>query len=131
MMGKINDLFNKYLNLMKIYIKSFEISTGNLGGIIETFISSSTSTSTINKDKLINKLINNYNIFNLDTEKHIGDDLKKIYFRINNSNYSKSKYDNFDTIDLKKLKISTDNVSWSFIILIIIFAIILIEPTII
>ena len=135
MMGKINDLFNKYLNLMKIYIKSFEISSGNLGGIIETFTSSSTSTSTststISRDKMINKLINNYNIFNLDTEKHIGDDLKKIYFRINDSNYSKSKYDNFDTIDLKKLKISTDNVSWSFIILIIIFAIILIEPTII
>jgi len=34
-------------------------------------------------------------------------------------------------INIKKMKISTENVSMSFIILIIIFAIILIEPTVI
>ena len=46
-------------------------------------------------------------------------------------NYKKSKYDKFDDIDIKKLKKSSDNISLSFLILIIIFAIILIEPTVI
>ena len=42
-----------------------------------------------------------------------------------------NKFNKFTNKEKKELNINTNNISWSFIILVIIFAIILIEPTII
>jgi len=141
-MSSLNKSITTTINLMKLYIRSFRIS--NSSNILNTAISSTVS-STVTSSKqftnfkegdqlqpadFINELITNYNIYNIDSERHISNDLIKQSFNIE-PNYKKSKYDKFDDIDIKKMKISSDNVSWSFIILIIIFAIILIEPTVI
>ena len=120
-MKKLNDLMDKYMNLIKCHIRSFTTIT------LSDSVGSKTKTP---EEEIITEIISNYNIYNLDSERHITSTLERQDFNLD-PNYKKSKYDNFDTIDIKKMKISSDNVSWSFIILIIIFAIILIEPTVI
>jgi len=75
-------------------------------------------------------MIENYNIYNLDALRHTTETLNKRFLNMD-SGYSISKYNNMNAIDIKKMKLSCENVSLSFIILIIIFAIILIEPTVI
>jgi len=80
--------------------------------------------------KIINKIINNYNIYANDEDKHSNNDFIKKLIKLK-SNYIINKYNNIDSIELKKLNISTNNISWSFVILIIIFTIILLEPLII
>ena len=129
--GKINDSMNKHFNLMKIYIKSLKTSnyitaSGGFGGTSSGTVDASKSYT----QEIIKEIIKNYNLYNLDSKRHIGNDFIIKGLNIN-PNYSKSKYDKFNTLDIKKMKISIDNVSSSFIILIIIFAIILIEPTVI
>ena len=121
---QINSLMIKYLNIIKIYLKSFEVNPSNP-------IDSTSRQTMDNKIKMAAaKIKNNFNIFNKEYDRHTEDSLLKLSFRID-SNYKPSKYENFTTADIKKLNISTENVSWSFIILIIIFAIILIEPTLV
>lgn len=107
-----NIIFRKYFNIIKaIYRKGFEI----------TDISSS--------NKLEYNIINNYNFFNKDTTKHLSKHLLKYFIIINNEN--KNKYDNYDSEKILKLNLSINNISWSFVILMIIIAIFLIEPIII
>lgn len=124
-MEKINELMIKYMNIIKVYMKSFELFPSS-------YITSRDATvAAENKIKvMIGKLKTNFNLFNKEFKRHTDDSFLKIPFRIDD-NYKRSKYERFSTADIKKLNISTENVSWSFIILIIIFAIILIEPTII
>ena len=93
-------------------------------------VSESSSISKSDKSKLINKIINNYNLFASDENKHTINDFYKIIVKLK-SNFQSSKYNTMDSLTLKKLNISTNNVSWSFVILIIIFTIILLEPLII
>ena len=92
--------------------------------------SSSDSVSSSDSTTFINKLINNYNLYSNDINKHITNDLEKLELIIK-STFRKCKYDEYDSNKLKKLALSTNNVSWSFIILMIIFTIILLEPLII
>lgn len=109
---EFNVLFRKYFNIIKaIYRKSFDI--------IETSSS----------NKLEYNIINNYNFFNKDTTKHLSHHLLK--YNININNEDKNKYDNYDSEKLLKLNLSINNISWSFVILMIIIAIFLIEPIII
>jgi hypothetical protein len=113
--AKLDKSLKKHINIIKIYVRLFElIETG--GGI--------------NKREIIQKIINNYNLFANDEDKHTSNDFYKFYIKLK-SNFVSNKYNSFDSLDLKKMNISTNNVSWSFIILIIIFAIILLEPLII
>lgn len=116
--NKLNISLRKHINIIKIYIRSFEI------------VSVSSSISKSDKSKLINKIINNYNLFASDENKHTINDFYKIIVKLK-SNFQSSKYNTMDSLTLKKLNISTNNVSWSFVILIIIFTIILLEPLII
>lgn len=116
--NKLNISLRKHINIIKIYIRSFEM------------VSESSSISKSDKSKLINKIINNYNLFASDENKHIINDFYKIIVKLK-SNFQSSKYNTMDSLTLKKLNISTNNVSWSFVILIIIFTIILLEPLII
>jgi hypothetical protein len=116
--NKLNISLRKHINIIKIYIRSFEM------------VSVSSSTSKSDKSKLINKIINNYNLFASDENKHTINDFYKIIVKLK-SNFQSSKYNTMDSLTLKKLNISTNNVSWSFVILIIIFTIILLEPLII
>lgn len=110
--NEFNILFRKYFNIIKaIYRKSFDI--------IETSSS----------NKLEYNIINNYNFFNKDTTKHLSHHLLK--YNININNEDKNKYDNYDSEKLLKLNLSINNISWSFVILMIIIAIFLIEPIII
>jgi hypothetical protein len=110
--NEFNDLFRKYFNIIKaIYRKSFDI--------IETSSS----------NKLEYNIINNYNFFNKDTTKHLSHHLLK--YNININNEDKNKYENYDSEKLLKLNLSINNISWSFVILMIIIAIFLIEPIII
>jgi hypothetical protein len=108
-----NNLFSKYYNIIKvIYIKGFE-----------------NPDETGNTNNLEYNIISNYNYFNKDTTKHIDKHLLKFLININNEN--KNKYDNYDSERLLKLNLSMNNISWSFVILMIIIAIFLIEPIII
>ena len=116
--NKLNISLRKHINIIKIYIRSFEM------------VSVSSSISKSDKSKLINKIINNYNLFASDENKHTINDFYKIIVKLK-SNFQSSKYNTMDSLTLKKLNISTNNVSWSFVILIIIFTIILLEPLII
>jgi len=117
--GKLDKSLKKHINIIKIYVRLFQsIETGGVGINIA------------NKTEIIQKIINNYNLFANDEDKHTSNDFYKFYIKLK-SNFVSNKYNSFDSLDLKKMNISTNNVSWSFIILIIIFAIILLEPLII
>lgn len=124
---QMNNLMIKYMNIIKVYLKSFELNP-NVASTSEKL-----KTLQITESKLMKiakNIKNNFNVFNKEYNRHTDDNLLKMAFNID-ANYKPSKYNNFTTADIKKMNISTDNVSWSFIILIIIFAIILIEPTLI
>lgn len=109
---EINILFRKYFNIIKaIYRKGFEI------------------TEDTSSNKLEYNIINNYNFFNKDTTKHLSKFLLKYSININNED--KNKYDSYDSERLLKLNLSINNIGWSFVILMIIIAIFLIEPIII
>jgi hypothetical protein len=109
---KFNILFRKYINRIKaIYRRGFDITENS------------------SSNKLEYNIINNYNFFNKDTTKHLSHHLLKYFIYINNE--YKNKYDNFDSEKLLKLNLSINNISWSFVILMIIIAIFLIEPIII
>lgn len=109
---KFNILFRKYINRIKaIYRRSFD------------------TTEDSSSNKLEYNIINNYNFFNKDTTKHLSHHLLKYFIYINNE--YKNKYDNYDSEKLLKLNLSINNISWSFVILMIIIAIFLIEPIII
>jgi len=123
---KVNELMVRYMNIIKVYMKSFELTP-----MIAASSENKLKNEEMNIIKMIGKVKNNFNIFNKEFNRHNDESLLKMGFRMDTSNYKRSKYDKFTTGDIKKLNISTDNVSWSFIILIIIFAIILIEPTLI
>ena len=109
---KFNTIFRKYFNIIKaIYRQKFDIIENR------------------SSNKLEYNIINNYNFFNKDTTKHLSHHLLKYDININNED--KNKYDNFDSERLLKLNLSINNISWSFVILMIIIAIFLIEPIII
>ena len=109
--SKIDILFKKHFNVM-IYI-------------FDNFSSSATD-NTITE--LLSNVIFNYNFFN-DEVKHNSKEFinKDLNLKCNYYN----KYNNITTKDLNKIKTNSDNVSYSFFILNIIFAIVLLEPTII
>jgi len=129
-MKEFNDKYIHYMNLIKICIKSLKLKpdiyvvTGS-ANVEAIGIRNLNTLNTITND-----IIKNYNIYNKDSLRHVNNDFIIKDFNIN-FNYKKSKYNNMSAINIKKMKISTENVSMSFIILIIIFAIILIEPTVI
>jgi hypothetical protein len=109
---KFNTIFRKYFNIIKaIYRKGFYITEDS------------------SANKLVYNIINNYNFFNKDTTKHLTNNLLNYSIYINDED--KNKYDNYDSERLLKLNLSINNISWSFVILMIIIAIFLIEPIII
>ena len=77
-------------------------------------------------DKVI---INNYNFFNSDNKKHIDNKFLTKSLKIYNS--YKNNYHLYKNNNLEELNNSINNISWSFTILIIIFAVVLLEPTIV
>jgi len=82
-------------------------------------------------NKLEYNIINNYNFFNKDTRKHTLDNLIRNPDLIVKVKNNLNKYSSYDTNKILKLNLSINNVAWSFVILMIIFAIFLIEPIII
>jgi len=108
----INEYLIKYIRIIKIiYIKDFE------------------KLSQQKSNKLEYNVINNYNFFNKDTKKHTRMNLDND-FKINIKKII-NKYAIYDTDKNLKLNLSINNISWSFVILIIIIAIFLLEPIII
>lgn len=139
-MNQFNEKFIYYFNLIKIHIKAFKpkpdiaISDISLSGTAAQRSIAANTKNYANEEKTYSdiekRMIINYNIYNLDALRHTNETLNKRFLNMD-SGYSISKYTNMNIIDLKKMKLSCENVSMSFIILIIIFAIILIEPTVI
>lgn len=115
---RLNNTIKKYINIIKVYIRQVQ------------FYSATINTKMEDRRNIINKIINNYNLYAKDEDKHIGGDLEKLIIELKNE-FIKSKYNTMDSMELKKMNISMNNVSWSFTILVIIFAIILLEPLII
>lgn len=110
---ELNNKYFKYFNIVKAILrKGFNISEDNS-----------------DTNKLEYNIINNYNFFNKDTTKHISPHLKQYPISINSN--TKNKYELYDSDKLLKLNLSINNVSWSFVILMIIILIFLIEPIII
>jgi hypothetical protein len=109
---KLNTMFRKYLNKIKtIYNLKFDTTE---------------ETSSNNLEK---NIISNYNFFNKETKKHLSQNLLKKSININKDDIN--KYDNYDSERLLKLNLSINNVGWSFVIIMIIIAIFLMEPIII
>jgi hypothetical protein len=115
---KLDDTIKKYINIIKVYIRQVE------------FYSVSGNIKTDDRKNIINKIINNYNLYAKDEDKHTDGDLKELQVKLEKK-FRISKYNTMDSMELKKMNISMNNVSWSFTILVIIFAIILLEPLII
>jgi len=113
-MKETNELIIKYFNIIK-YLSLNTIEKE--------------ATANVNQTKIINEIINNYNVFNKDNDKYNSAQLLTEEFKLQ-CNYD-NKFNNFSNNDKTEQELNMSNVSWSFIILIIIFAIILIEPTII
>jgi len=139
-MNQFNQKFIYYFNLIKIHIKAFKpkpdiaISDISLSGTAAQRSIAANTKNYANEEKTYSdiekRMIINYNIYNLDALRHTNETLNKRFLNMD-SGYSISKYNNMNAIDIKKMKLSCENVSLSFIILIIIFAIILIEPTLV
>jgi len=110
--NKINKIFRQNLNKIKaIYNLKFDTTE---------------ETSSNNLEK---NIISNYNFFNKETKKHLSQNLLKKSININKDDIN--KYDNYDSERLLKLNLSINNVGWSFVIIMIIIAIFLMEPIII
>jgi hypothetical protein len=114
-MQEFNNIFRKYFNIIK-YIAFVGIkSNDNIDGTTK---------------KIINEIINNYNIYNTGNEKY--NDINKLLVRnLKIPTDYFNKYNHLNLKNKKELELNINNISWSFIIIVIIFAIILIEPTII
>lgn len=112
-MKSINELFVKNFNIIKFL----------------TLYTISSSANTYNQTNIISEIKNNYNVFNKDNNKYNESDLLMRPFKLQ-CNYI-NKFSNFSLKDKTEQEINMNNVSWSFIILVIIFAVILLEPTII
>lgn len=111
-MTKINTELIKYIKIIKIiYILDFDKLTEQ------------------KSNKLEYNIINNYNFFNKDTRKHTLMNLDN-EFKIDIKKYQ-NKYAIYNTDKNLKLNLSINNINWSFVILIIIIAIFLLEPIII
>ena len=112
-MKEFNDIYRRYFNVIKYLTYKFNDNSTN-NGIA---------------DKIITEIINNFNVYNSGDNKFISNNLIEKSIRLYKNNIYLKK--DLSLLEQKKLNINIDNVSWSFIILIIIFAIILIEPTLI
>jgi len=112
--NEVNTLFIKYFNIMK-FLTLYTIKPANA--------------PTAFQSNIISEIINNYNVFNKDNNKYTETELLNEPFKVQ-CNYM-NKFSNFSLKDKTEQEINMNNVSWSFIILVIIFAIILLEPTII
>lgn len=115
-MTNVNTLFIKHFNIMK-FLTLFTIKPV------------AATTQTQSEINIISEIINNYNVFNKDNNKYTETELLNEPFKVQ-CNYM-NKFSNFSLKDKTEQEINMNNVSWSFIILVIIFAIILLEPTII
>jgi hypothetical protein len=113
-MNNANTLFIKYFNIMKF---------------LTLYTIKSETTPTPFQNNITSEIINNYNVFNKDNNKYTDNNLFQEPFKVQ-CNYM-NKFSNFSLKDKTEQEINMNNVSWSFIILVIIFAIILLEPTII
>jgi hypothetical protein len=121
---------NIYKKILVIKLEEFNIKYKRYFDIIKLiYLSKFDKIDTTSSNKLEYNIINNYNFFNKDTNKHLSQHLLK--YNINITNDDKNRYDNYDSEKLLKLNLSINNISWSFVILMIIIAIFLIEPIII
>jgi hypothetical protein len=114
-MNEFNNIYRKYFNIIKFLIIK-NIKENNDYDYYTL--------------KIIQEIINNYNIYNKNNNKYINKNLLNNAFILECKEYI-NKFNKFTNKEKKELNINTNNISWSFIILVIIFAIILIEPTII
>jgi hypothetical protein len=122
----INIYKKKLLEQMKRVNNLFVIKFNTIKYLMVTAITAEVQTN--NKKNIIGEIKNNYNVFNKDN-KYTYQELIKKPFKLQ-CNYT-NKFNKFSLKDKTEQEINMNNVSWSFIILVIIFAIILLEPTII
>jgi len=107
----LNNIFNKHFNIITYIIKTEFDSIKTIDN---------------ERDDIVKTVINNYNIYNIDN-KHIDPDLilkKDIPLNLNEYN----KYMDMKTTQIQELNKSTNSVAWSYVILNIIFAMVLLEP---
>jgi hypothetical protein len=114
-MNKFNVLFSKYFIVIK-YIAYIGIKDDNDDDKI--------------KLSIIKEIINNYNIYNTGHDKYLEENNLITKSLKVPSNYV-NLYNNLTIKNKTELELNINNVSWSFVIVVIIFAAILIEPTII
>lgn len=111
-----NDLYFRYFNIIKIIIFNKIVYKDNSNNL---------------NDPIFNEVKSIYNI-HAGNEKRYNDNtfINETPIKLLDSNFM-NKYKNFNTKQKELLSYNTDNVSWGFVVLVIIFAIILLEPTII
>lgn len=114
MIKDLNKILIVHFNQIKYYMR--QIKFNSTASNINTTVSEIIKIYNINADEL-----NKHN----DSSEFIKELIKL------NCTFIPSKYNKMDSTDYKKLDISSTSVSWSFIILIIIFTVILLEPIIV
>ena len=122
---------NLYKKVMELYITKIGNEYLRFFNIIKVIYRNDLVDTNDKPNKLEYNIINNYNFFNKDTRKHTLDNLIRNPDLIVKVKNNLNKYSSYDTNKILKLNLSINNVSWSFVILMIIFAIFLIEPIII
>lgn len=122
---------NLYKKVMELYITKIGNEYLRFFNIIKVIYRNDLVDVSDKPNKLEYNIINNYNFFNKDTRKHTLDNLIRNPDLIVKVKNNLNKYSSYDTNKILKLNLSINNVAWSFVILMIIFAIFLIEPIII
>jgi len=122
---------NIYKKILQLNIDKFNLKFYKFINIIKIILHNDIKQiNDISTNKLKYNIINNYNFFNKDSKKHIEEELIEKVITIDKKNII-NKYDKYSTDKLLKLNLSINNISWSFVILMIIFTIFLLEPIII
>jgi len=108
----------------------YKLTINKIKEVISELIANNNNKNNI-KSQIEKEIINNYNYYNKESKKHTDENL--INDNIKQINYEGflNTYNKYTTNNILELNLNINNVCWSFVIIIIIFAIILIEPIII
>jgi hypothetical protein len=116
--NEFNTIYRNYFNIIKVIIYKN----------IKNYSDKPSDNLSLN---IFREVLNNYNVHNINDNKYNKEDfINNLSIILKDKEYI-TKYKNLNSKDKEILNLNIDSVSWGFIVLVIIFAIILLEPIII
>ena len=116
--NEFNTIYRNYFNIIKLIIYKN----------IKNYSDNPADNTTL---EIFNEVKNNYNVHNINENKFNNNNFINNLSIILRDKEFITKYKNINSKDKEILNLNIDSVSWGFIVLVIIFAIILLEPIII